>query len=232
LKEVSVYYDKIQVLNNISLNIESNEVVALIGPNGAGKTTIVKTILGSVKPKHGKIIFDGKDITYLNPHEIVKLGIAVVPEGGRVIPQLSVIENLKLGAYTKESKERERESLEIVYDLFPILKERKNQKAGTLSGGEQRMLSIGRALMARPKLVIFDELSMGLAPKLVYFIYESLRGVRQQFNVSLFIIEQYVKMALEHSDRAYLLEYGKIVKEGASKELLNDEYLRKVYLGL
>jgi branched-chain amino acid transport system ATP-binding protein len=209
LEEVSVYYDKIQVLNNISLNIESNEVVALIGPNGAGKTTIVKTILGSVKPKHGKIIFDG-----------------------RVIPQLSVIENLKLGAYTKESKERERESLEIVYDLFPILKERKNQKAGTLSGGEQRMLSIGRALMARPKLVIFDELSMGLAPKLVYFIYESLRGVRQQFNVSLFIIEQYVKMALEHSDRAYLLEYGKIVKEGASKELLNDEYLRKVYLGL
>jgi branched-chain amino acid transport system ATP-binding protein len=232
LEKVSVYYDKIQVLDGISLNVDSNEVVALIGPNGAGKTTLVKTITGFVKPTYGKIKFDGKEIVGLPSHEIVKLGIAVVPEGGRVLPELSVIENLKLGAFTKEARKKEGETLEMVYNLFPILEERRNQIAGTLSGGEQRMLSIGRALMARPKLIIFDELSMGLAPKLVSSIYESIRQIGQQLFISMLIIEQYVKMALENSSRAYLLEYGKITRKGPSKELMNDEYLKKAYLGL
>jgi len=232
LEKVSVHYGKIQVLDNVSLNINPNETVALIGPNGSGKTTLVKTIVGSVKPTHGVIRFDGKEIQGVPPHDIVKLGIAVVPEGGRVFPELSVIENLKLGAYTKEARRKERETLKMVYNFFPILKERENQMAGTLSGGEQRMLSIGRALMARPKLIIFDELSMGLAPKLVSSIYEAIGGISEQFSVSMLIIEQYVKIALENSSRAYLLEYGKITKEGPSKELMKDKYLKKAYLGL
>lgn len=232
LEKVSVHYGKIQVLDNVSLSIDPNEVVALIGPNGAGKTTLVKTIVGSVKPTYGEIRFDGKEIVGLPSHEIVKLGIAIVPEGGRVLPELSVIENLELGAYTKEARGKKKESLRMVYDLFPILEKRKYQMAGTLSGGEQRMLSIGRALMARPKLIIFDELSMGLAPKLVSSIYECIREIVQRLSVSMLIIEQYVKMALENSSRAYLLEYGKITREGSSKELMKDEYLKKAYLGL
>ena len=232
VEKISVNYGKIPVLDSVSLNIGQNETVSLIGPNGAGKTTLVKTILGCLEPIYGKIEFNGQNITGLSPHKIVRLGIAVVPEGGRVLTELSVVENLKMGCYTKWAKDKEKEILETVYNIFPILKERKNQIAGTLSGGEQRMLSIGRALMARPKLLIIDELSLGLAPKLVSFIYDSLKEIRRQLFIGTLIIEQYVKVALEHSDRAYLLEYGKIARKGSSIELMKDEYLKKAYLGL
>ena len=230
VKDLEVYYGVIQAIKGISFEVNKGEVIALIGANGAGKTTTLHTITGLLSPKKGQVIFEGKDITKVPAHKIVSMGMAHVPEGRRVFAELSVYENLKMGAYTRSDKNEIEESLANVYRRFPRLEERKNQMAGTLSGGEQQMLAMGRALMSKPKIILMDEPSMGLSPILVNEIFDIIRAVSES-GTTVLLVEQNAKKALAIADRAYVLETGKIMLEGNAKDLLEDDSIKKAYLG-
>ncbi len=230
VSDLKVYYGVIQAIKGISFEVNQGEVVALIGANGAGKTTTLHTISGLLPAKEGKIIFDGKDISKVPAHKIVSMGMAHVPEGRRIFQELSVLENLKLGAYTRKNKAEIAESIEMVYDKFPRLKERKNQVAGTLSGGEQQMLAMGRALMSKPRIILMDEPSMGLSPLLVSEIFEIIKEIRNS-GTTVLLVEQNAKKALSIADRAYVLETGNITLSGDASKLINDESIKKAYLG-
>lgn len=230
IKDLSVYYGVIQALKGISFEVNEGEVIALIGANGAGKTTTLHTVSGLIAPKSGSVIFEGQDITKTPAHKIVSMGMAHVPEGRRVFASLSVLQNLRLGAYTRNDKEEIEESLRKVYKRFPRLEERKNQPAGTLSGGEQQMLAMGRALMSNPRIILMDEPSMGLSPLFVSEIFKIIEEINKQ-GVTVLLVEQNAKKALSIANRAYVLETGKIVKEGNARDLLNDESIKKAYLG-
>ena len=230
IKDIEVYYGMIQAIIGISFEVNEGEVIALIGANGAGKTTILHTITGLLSPKKGSVVFEGKDITKVPAHKIVSLGMAHVPEGRRVFAELSVYENLKMGAYTRKDKEETAKTLEMVYKRFPRLEERKNQLAGTLSGGEQQMLAMGRALMSHPKIIVMDEPSMGLSPILVNEIFDIIQEVSAG-GTTVLLVEQNAKKALSIADRAYVLETGKIVLEGDAETLMNDDSVKKAYLG-
>lgn len=230
VKDLEVYYGMIQAIKGVSFEVNEGEVVSLIGANGAGKTTILHTVSGLLSPKRGSVVFEGKDITKVPAHKIVGLGMAHVPEGRRVFAQLSVYQNLKMGAYTRSDKNEIEETLEKVYKRFPRLEERKNQMAGTLSGGEQQMLAMGRALMSHPRIILMDEPSMGLSPILVNEIFEIIKSVSAS-GTTVLLVEQNAKKALSIADRAYVLETGKIVTSGDAKELMNDDSIKKAYLG-
>lgn len=227
---LQVYYGVIQALKGVSFEVNQGEVIALIGANGAGKTTTLHTLTGLLSAKEGSIIFEGVDITKVPAHKIVGMGIAHVPEGRRVFSQLSVYENLKMGAYTRKDKKEIAENLANVYKRFPRLEERKNQRAGTLSGGEQQMLAMGRALMSSPKMIVMDEPSMGLSPIFVNEIFDIIEEVSAS-GTTVLLVEQNAKKALSIADRAYVLETGKIVLSGNAKELMNDDSIKKAYLG-
>lgn len=230
VKDLEVYYGVIQAIKGISFHVDKGEVIALIGANGAGKTTTLHTVTGLISPKNGHVLFEGKDITKVPAHKIVSMGMAHVPEGRRVFAELSVYENLKMGAYTRKDKNEIEESLKNVYKRFPRLEERKNQMAGTLSGGEQQMLAMGRALMSKPKIILMDEPSMGLSPIMVNEIFDIIRSVSES-GTTVLLVEQNAKKALSIADRAYVLETGKIVLEGNAKDLLEDDSIKKAYLG-
>ena len=230
IKDIEVYYGVIQALKGISFEVNQGEVIALIGANGAGKTTTLQTITGLLQAKRGSISFEGKDITRTTAHNIVKLGIAHVPEGRRVFSNLTVYQNLRMGAYTRADKNEIEESLNLVYERFPRLQERKNQMAGTLSGGEQQMLAMGRALMSKPKLIVMDEPSMGLSPIFVNEIFDIIRKVSAE-GTTVLLVEQNAKKALSIADRAYVLETGQIVLSGKAEDLLKDDSVKKAYLG-
>ena len=231
IKDLHVYYDNIHALKGISLEINEGEVVSIIGANGAGKTTTLQTISGLITPKSGSIIFEEKDLLKEQAHNICKLGIAQVPEGRRIFSQLAVKDNLKLGQFTiKDSAENMEKDRAEFYKVFPRMSERKNQLAGTLSGGEQQMLAMGRALMSRPKLLILDEPSMGLSPLFVKEIFEVIRQLKEK-GTTILLVEQNAKMALSISDRAYVIETGKITLEGKASDLLHNENVKKAYLG-
>lgn len=227
---LQVYYGVIQALKDVSFEVNQGEVIALIGANGAGKTTTLHTVTGLLPSKAGSIIFEGVDITKMPAHKIVEMGIAHVPEGRRVFSQLSVYENLIMGAYTRKDKKEIAENLEKVYQRFPRLRERKTQRAGTLSGGEQQMLAMGRALMSNPKMIVMDEPSMGLSPIFVNEIFDIIEKVSAS-GTTVLLVEQNAKKALSIADRAYVLETGKIVLSGDAKELMNDDSIKKAYLG-
>lgn len=231
VENLDAAYGDLQVLWSVSLNVQKGEFVSIIGSNGAGKTTLLKTISGMLMPKGGKIKFFDQDITLLEPHKRASLGIGHVMEGRRLFPYLTVEENLKMGAYLKEAWEKREETLELVFELFPRLKERRKQRAGTLSGGEQQMLAIGRALMLRPKLLLLDEPSLGIAPKLALSIFDVIKKINDYEGVTILLVEQNVHMALNLSKRSYVLENGKIVLEGSSEELLKNPHVKKAYLG-
>ena len=230
VRDLHVYYGMIHAIKGISFDVNQGEVIALIGANGAGKTTTLHTITGLLAPKSGSVLFEGKDITKVPAHKIVSMGMAHVPEGRRVFAELSVYENLKMGAYTRKDKKEIEESLANVYKRFPRLEERKNQMAGTLSGGEQQMLAMGRALMSKPKIILMDEPSMGLSPIFVNEIFDIIRAVSES-GTTVLLVEQNAKKALSISDRAYVLETGTITMSGKAKDLLEDEAVKKAYLG-
>lgn len=230
VKDLEVYYGMIQAIKGVSFEVNEGEVIALIGANGAGKTTILHTITGLLSPKKGSVVFEGKDITKVPAHKIVELGMAHVPEGRRVFAQLSVYQNLKMGAYTRKDKSEIEESLEMVYKRFPRLEERKNQLAGTLSGGEQQMLAMGRALMSRPRIILMDEPSMGLSPILVNEIFDIIQSVSAS-GTTVLLVEQNAKKALSIANRAYVLETGNIVTSGPAHTLMEDPAIKKAYLG-
>ncbi len=229
LRSVEAGYGEFRVLHGINLRVDKGEIVALVGPNGAGKTTTLRTILHMTTLYRGEITFEGKDITKVPTHKIVEKGITMVPEGRGLFNPLTVYENLLAGAYTKKAMEKLEDSLEFVYSLFPRLKERRSQVAGTLSGGEAQMLAIARALMSRPKFLMLDEPSLGLAPKIVLEIFDTVVKLRD-LGTTILIVEQHVKNSLEIADRAYVMEMGQIVLEGEGRALLSDERLRKAYL--
>ncbi len=230
IKDIEVFYGMIQAIKGVSFEVNEGEVIALIGANGAGKTTILHSITGLIAPKKGQILFEGQDITSTPAHKIVSMGMAHVPEGRRVFAQLTVLENLKMGAFTRKDKDEIEESMIRVYKRFPRLEERKNQMAGTLSGGEQQMLAMGRALMSRPRIILMDEPSMGLSPIFVNEIFDIIREVSEG-GTTVLLVEQNAKKALAIADRAYVLETGKIVLDGKAEELLNDDSVKKAYLG-
>lgn len=230
VKDLEVCYGVIQAIKGISFEVNQGEIIALIGANGAGKTTTLQTITGLIPSKAGTITYEGKDITKIPGYKLVGMGIAHVPEGRRVFAELSVLQNLKLGAYTRNDKNEMEETLKEIYERFPRLEERKNQMAGTLSGGEQQMLAMGRALMSHPKLIVMDEPSMGLSPLLVKEIFAIIQEVNKQ-GITILLVEQNAKMALAISDRAYVLETGTITLSGDAQELLNDARVKKAYLG-
>ena len=230
VKDLEVYYGMIQAIKGISFEVNQGEVIALIGANGAGKTTTLHTITGLLSPKKGSVMFEGTDITKIPAHKIVSMGMAHVPEVRRVFAELSVYENLKMGAYTRKDKNEIEESLANVYKRFPRLEERRNQMAGTLSGGEQQMLAMGRALMSKPKIILMDEPSMGLSPIFVNEIFDIIQAVSES-GTTVLLVEQNAKKALSIADRAYVLETGKITMSGNASDLLNDEAVQKAYLG-
>jgi branched-chain amino acid transport system ATP-binding protein len=231
VRDINTFYGKIQALWGVSLRIDDKEIVALVGSNGAGKTTLLNTISGLIHPASGSIEFLGTRIDGLTPHAIVELGMSHIPEGRKLFPDMSVRENLEMGAYTKRVWKDKQHILDRVYELFPILKARQGQLASTLSGGEQQMVAMGRGLMSQPRLCIVDEPSSGLAPLIVDEIFGIIQGLRDQ-GIAIFLIEQNVQQTLEIADRAYVLENGRVVLEGESKELLKEELIRKAYLGL
>lgn len=230
IKDLEVNYGVIKAIKGVSFDVNEGEIIALIGANGAGKTTILHTITGLIQAKKGSIVFDGKELTKTPPHKIVSMGMAHVPEGRRIFQQLSVLENLKLGAYTRKDKSEIASTLKMVYERFPRLEERKNQVAGTLSGGEQQMLAMGRALMSKPRIILMDEPSMGLSPLLVSEIFDIIKVINES-GTTVLLVEQNAKKALSIADRAYVLETGKITLSGDAKALINDESVKKAYLG-
>lgn len=230
IKNLHVHYGVIEAIKGIDFEVNKGEVIALIGANGAGKTTILHTISGLITPSEGSVIFEGRDITKIPGHKIVSMGMAHVPEGRRVFQELTVLQNLKMGAYTRKDKNEIEETLQMVYKRFPRLFERKNQYAGTLSGGEQQMLAMGRALMSHPSIILMDEPSMGLSPIFVNEIFDIIKEVSAQ-GTTVLLVEQNAKKALSIADRAYVLETGKIVLSGNASELMNNEAIKKAYLG-
>ena len=230
LNDVHTYYGSIHALKGISITVREGEVVTLIGANGAGKSTTLRSINGINHPRDGSIRFQGRDITNAAPHTIVKMGIAQSPEGRRLFPRMSVLENLEMGAFQRTDRANFQEDMDRVFDLFPRLAERKQQKAGTMSGGEQQMVAMGRALMARPKLLLLDEPSMGLAPIFVERIFEIVRTINAQ-GTPILLVEQNALMALDAASRGYVLETGKIALEGPAQQLRNDPKVRQTYLG-
>ncbi|MDD3569916.1 MAG: ABC transporter ATP-binding protein [Lachnospiraceae bacterium] len=229
VKDLEVYYGVIRAIKGISFEVNEGEVIALIGANGAGKTTILHTVTGLVPSKSGSISYNGTDITKMPGHKLVPMGIAHVPEGRRVFSQLSVIQNLKMGAYTRTDKKEIEDTLKMVYERFPRLEERKHQHAGTLSGGEQQMLAMGRALMSHPKLILLDEPSMGLSPIFVKEIFDIIEKISAD-GTTVLLVEQNAKKALSISNRAYVLETGNIALSGDAKELMNNDSVKKAYL--
>lgn len=230
VKEIDVYYGAIHALKHLSLEVEQGSIVTLIGANGAGKTTTLKSISGLLRPKTGSIVFKGTDINKVAPEKIVGLGISQVPEGRRVFATMTVMENLEMGAYLRKDKKGMEEDMENVFTRFPRLKERRKQLAGTLSGGEQQMLAIGRALMARPQLMLMDEPSMGLAPLLVKEIFSIIKDINER-GTTILLVEQNANMALSIADKAYVIETGEIVLQGSAQELMNSPEVKKAYLG-
>jgi branched-chain amino acid transport system ATP-binding protein len=230
LTDVHTYYGAIHAVKGVDLEVHQGEIVTLIGANGAGKSTTLRSINGLSHPRRGTIIFNGKNITEMPPHEVVKSGISQSPEGRRLFPHMTVLENLDLGAFQRKDRSQLREDLDRVYDLFPRLNERKSQKAGTLSGGEQQMVAIGRALMARPKLLMLDEPSMGLAPIFVERIFDIVKEINSQ-GTPILLVEQNALMALDVANRGYVMETGRIALKGDAQELRDNEQVRKTYLG-
>jgi branched-chain amino acid transport system ATP-binding protein len=228
---ISTHYGDIQVLWDASLDVRSEEMVTMVGSNGSGKTTTINTIAGMLHPTSGTIQFLGQPIHQLPTHKIVERGISLIPEGRKLFPEMTVLENLELGAYFPNARKKIPGTLQWVFGLFPRLEERKAQLAGTLSGGEQQMLTVGRGLMSIPHLLLIDEPSMGLAPILVAELFRTIRKINQE-GVTVFLVEQNSRLAMEISDRTYVLENGRIVREGESKELLKDDDIRRAYLGL
>jgi len=230
IKDLEVYYGMIQAIKGVSFDVNEGEVIALIGANGAGKTTILHTITGLINAQKGSVWFEGKDITKVPAHKIVSMGMAHVPEGRRVFANLTVLQNLKMGAYTRKDKTEIEQTLDSIYKRFPRLMERQNQLAGTLSGGEQQMLAMGRALMSHPKIILMDEPSMGLSPIFVNEIFDIIKSVSAS-GTTVLLVEQNAKKALSIADRAYVLETGKIVLSGKAGDLLNNDSIKKAYLG-
>ncbi len=230
VNNIDVYYGVIHALKNVSLKVQEGEIVTLMGANGAGKTTTLRTISGLIKPTKGSIYFRGEKINSTNPQEIVAKGISHVPEGRHIFQDMSVSENLELGAFLRKDKNGIEDDYEMIYSKFPILKDRSKQRAGTLSGGEQQMLAIGRALMSRPKLLLMDEPSMGLAPLLVQEIFSIIKEINNQ-GTTILLVEQNANIALSIADRAYVIEIGSVVIEGSGKELAKSEEIKKAYLG-
>lgn len=230
VKDIQVYYGMIQALKGVSFEVNEGEVIALIGANGAGKTTTLHTVTGLLRSKSGQIIFDGQDITRIPPHKIVTMGMAHVPEGRRVFSNMTVLQNLKMGAFTRTDKDEIEDTIRKVYKRFPRLEERQGQTAGTLSGGEQQMLAMGRALMSKPRIILMDEPSMGLSPIFVNEIFDIIKEVSES-GTTVLLVEQNAKKALSIADRAYVLETGRIILDGDADDLLNDESVQKAYLG-
>jgi branched-chain amino acid transport system ATP-binding protein len=230
IEDIAVYYGGIQALKKVSLHVQSGELLAIIGANGAGKTTLLRTISGVLRARSGSIRFDDRELTRLSPHDIVHLGIAHSPEGRQLFGGLTTIENLRLGAVQRKDRAAIDQDVDYVYQLFPVLKERRLQRAGTLSGGEQQMLAIGRALMARPRLLLLDEPSLGLAPLLVERIFEVIARLKLE-RVTLVLVEQNARMALEVADRAYVMETGRVKLEGPARELAANPAVEQAYLG-
>ena len=231
LRQVNTYYGKIQALQDVSIRIDDGEIVTLIGANGAGKSTTLMTVCGILHPRSGEIVWNGAPIHQLPPHDIVKLGISQVPEGRLIFPELTVRENLDLGAFLRNDRDGIASDMDYVFELFPILKERISQQGGTLSGGEQQMLAVGRALMARPKLLLLDEPSLGLAPIIIQQIFSIIQKVNAD-GTTVFLVEQNANQALRIAHRGYVMENGRIAMEGSAESLLASEEVRKAYLGM
>ena len=227
-----VGYDGVLALRGVSFSVQPGEIVSIVGSNGAGKTTILKTVSALLKPVSGSVSFEGHRLDTLSPHDVVRHGIAHVPEGRRLFARQTVFENLVLGAYTRKSTSDRQDALDRVFDIFPVLKERRNQKAGTLSGGEQQMLAIGRGLMLKPKLLMLDEPSLGIAPKLVDRIFETIQELNRKDGITILLVEQNVREALELANRAYVIQTGSIVMEGTGEQLLRSDTIQKAYLGM
>ncbi len=232
VKELDVYYGDVQALNAISLDVREGEMVALVGANGAGKTTLLRTISGLLRPRRGEISFEGPRIDHAQPHNIVAAGLVHVPEGRKLFPEMAVLENLEMGAVTPLAKANRRARLEMVFEMFPRLNERKIQKAGTLSGGEQQMLALARALMAQPRMLLLDEPSQGLAPLIVEQIFHAVETINREQQVAILIVEQNVTRTLKMVHRGYVIENGRIVLQGESAALLTNPDVKKAYLGL
>ncbi|MGB6380275.1 MAG: ABC transporter ATP-binding protein [Syntrophobacteria bacterium] len=232
LKNLQTFYGNIQALKDVSIEISEGEIITLIGANGAGKTTTLMSVCGIVPPRSGDILFMGKPIHDLSPNQIVSLGISQVPEGRRIFPYLTVVENLDMGAFLRTDKDGIKQDMEYIFELFPILAERRHQAGGTLSGGEQQMLAISRALMARPTLLLMDEPSLGLAPLIVKQIFEIIRKVNTENNTTIFLVEQNANLALKVAHRGYVMETGRITLTDSAENLLADENVKKAYLGL
>lgn len=230
LKGIEAGYGVFRVLHGVDIEVKRGEVVAIVGPNGAGKSTLLKTIMGLTTIYSGSIVYNGEDITRLRPDMRVKKGLVLIPEGRGLFPYLTVKENLLLGAYTLKSKEEIHERLEFVYTLFPRLKERENQKANTLSGGEAQMLAIARGLMSKPTILMLDEPSLGLAPKIVAEVFNVVKKLKEEYKLTIILVEQHVKESLELADRAYVMQGGRIVASGTSSDILNLEELRRIYM--
>jgi branched-chain amino acid transport system ATP-binding protein len=232
IDQINVYYGDVQILKKVSLDVKKGELVAVIGANGAGKTTLIKTISGILKPREGQIEFEGSLISAMDANKVVGLGIVQVPEGRLLFPEMTVRENLEMGAYLVKDKKVFSQQVEFICDLFPILKERSKQLAGTLSGGEQQMLAIGRALMSSPKLIMFDEPSLGLSPKLVQTIFEMVVRINKELGMTVLLVEQNVQHSCKISDRAFVVENGEVVLQGTGNEMLTNDHVRRAYLGI
>ncbi len=231
VEDVYAGYQDFDVLKGVSLHVNPGEIVCVIGPNGAGKSTVFKAIYGFVRVRKGRILFDGRDITNRRPQEVLRAGVSIVPQLHSIFPQMTVMENLEMGMFLETDKRRIKERIEYVLDLFPRLKERRHQMAGTLSGGEQRMLEIGRALLLEPKMVMMDEPSAGLAPLVTRLIFENIRRLNEEIGLTVLMIEQNARQGLEISDRGYVLELGRNTYEGDAQELLNNPEVRRAFLG-
>ncbi|WP_265821823.1 ABC transporter ATP-binding protein [Geovibrio ferrireducens] len=229
---ISTYYGNIQALHEVSLKINEGEIITLIGANGAGKTTTLLSVSGIVQPKQGEILFKGEPIHRMKPDKIVQMGICQVPEGRHIFPYLTVSENLDLGAFLRKDRDGIKKDLEQIYDLFPRLAERRHQQGGTLSGGEQQMLAISRALMARPRLLLLDEPSLGLAPLIVQQIFEIIKRIKEESGTTIFLVEQNANLALKVADRGYVMETGRVTMEDKASNLLSNEDVKKAYLGI
>lgn len=229
---IDVYYGDVQVLKGVTLDVQEKELVAVIGANGAGKTTLIKTISGLLKPRKGSILFQGKRISDIDANKVVARGIVQVPEGRLLFPEMTVRENLEMGGYLLNSNQLLHERLQSVYQLFSILCEREKQIAGTMSGGEQQMVSVGRALMSSPKMIMFDEPSLGLAPKLVQSIFEMVVRINKELGITVLLVEQNVQHSCQISDRAFVIENGQVVLQGSGPDMLENDHVRRAYLGL